>query len=68
MSHVLLDKRDQRGKARFGVVGTGKLNDNSQGDVSQKRWKALAGIVGGGPPRVKALRLHGFIDKGSLWQ
>ena len=30
MGHVLLDKRDQRGKARPGVAAAGKLNDNSQ--------------------------------------
>ena len=34
MGHVLLDKRDERRKARCRVVGAGKLNDNSQGTYS----------------------------------
>jgi hypothetical protein len=35
MGHVLLDKRNQRRKARFRIVGAGKLNNNSQGDTPE---------------------------------
>jgi hypothetical protein len=34
MAHILLDKRNERRKARFRIARTGKLNDNSQGTFS----------------------------------
>jgi hypothetical protein len=30
MAHILLDKRNERRKARFRIARAGKLNDNSQ--------------------------------------
>jgi hypothetical protein len=48
MRHVLLDKRDQRRKARSRVVRTGKLNDNSQGQLLKtvERGSLSSDIVG----------------------
>jgi hypothetical protein len=68
MRHVLLDKRDQRLKARLRVAAAGKLNDDSQGYFSSRLKRCLADIVGGEPSRVKALPLSGLSDRGFAGQ
>jgi hypothetical protein len=60
MRHVLLDKRNQRRKARSRLVRAGKLNDNSQGLLLKtvERGSLPSDIVGGSPAKVKANRLE----------
>src|SRR5680860_1476502 len=51
MGHVLLDKRDEGGKARTWISRAGKFDDNSQRYVSSSARKAYCRDIVGGRPR-----------------